>query len=162
MRKITPYIALILLVIILQAPLSEAGGIRARVVRVIDGDSLVVQPASGGWIRVRLWGIDAPEWSQPFGPQARQHLIKLAAGAWVFITVRDYDIYRRAISEVRLENGPDPTEEMVRAGLAWWNRKYAPLNKKLEQIEEEARQGRRGLWQRAAPTPPWVWRKKNR
>jgi hypothetical protein len=35
--------------------------------------------------------------------------------------------------------------ELVRAGLAWWFRRYAPGDRKLERLESEARRARRGL-----------------
>src|SRR4051794_41826509 len=49
----------------------------ARVVRVVDGDTLLAEPAGGsGAVRVRVIGIDTPETVKPdtpvrcYGPQA--------------------------------------------------------------------------------------------
>src|SRR5882762_5505503 len=47
--------------------------------RVVDGDTLVVQLSSGP-IRVRLYGIDAPEHNQPGGREATDALSALLAG----------------------------------------------------------------------------------
>jgi micrococcal nuclease len=49
-------------------------------------------------------------------------------------------------------------EELVREGLAWWYRKYAPDNIKLEKLEAEAREANRNLWSHKKPVPPWVYR----
>ena len=40
--------------------------IRGRIVRVVDGDTVTMRFADGTFT-VRLWGIDAPESSQPYG-----------------------------------------------------------------------------------------------
>lgn len=40
------------------------------VVDVTDGDTLTVEGSAGETVTVRLWGIDAPETSQPFGAEA--------------------------------------------------------------------------------------------
>ena len=55
--------------------------------------------------------------------------------------------------------------EMVRAGLAWWYRKYAHEQSPDDQrayaaAEDEARHGRVGLWRDPNPVPPWSWRRR--
>ena len=46
----------------------------------------------------------------------------------------------------------------MRAGLAWWYRKYAPEDRQLAGLEAEARKAKRGLWADSSPVPPWQWR----
>ena len=46
---------------------------------------------------------------------------------------------------------------LVRAGYAWWFRKYS-RDVTLAHLEEEARQSRRGLWATEAPQAPWDYR----
>lgn len=53
-------------------------------------------------------------------------------------------------------------QELVKQGWSWWYRKYAPVDTVLEGLENEAREGRKGLWADPAPIPPWEWRKKSR
>src|SRR5687768_7699197 len=48
--------------------------IEGTVTRVVDGDTLIVEPANGAPLTVRVQGIDAPEMCQPHGPQAKQAL----------------------------------------------------------------------------------------
>jgi hypothetical protein len=38
-------------------------------------------------------------------------------------------------------------------------RKYAPGDMTLSRLENEAREGRRGLWSQENPVPPWDWRR---
>ena len=42
--------------------------------------------------------------------------------------------------------------------MAWWFRRYAPDDRELERLENDARQARRGLWAQPRPIPPWEWR----
>ena len=53
-------------------------------------------------------------------------------------------------------------QEFARQGWCWWYRKYAPGDTVLEQLETDAREGRKGLWADPQPVPPWEWRKKRR
>ena len=57
-----------------------------------------------------------------------------------------------------LPDGRVLNRELVKAGFAWWYRKYAPGNKALEQLEREAQEAKRGLWAEPEPVPPWEWR----
>ncbi len=48
--------------------------------------------------------------------------------------------------------------ELVKAGFAWWYRRYAPDDETLKQLEAEARAAKRGLWADPHVVPPWEWR----
>jgi len=52
--------------------------------------------------------------------------------------------------------------ELVKAGFAWWYRRYAPDDDTLVQLEQEARDAKRGLWVDPHPVPPWQWRVKGK
>jgi endonuclease YncB( thermonuclease family) len=45
-------------------------------------------------------------------------------------------------------------QELVKQGWCWWNRKYAPGDTVLEEIEKEAREAKKGLWADPQPMPP--------
>ena len=70
----------------------------------------------------------------------------------------DRDRYGRTVGEVLLPDGRSLNRELVRAGLAWWYRRYAPDDQTLEQLEREARAAQRGLWADPNPVSPWKWR----
>lgn len=76
--------------------------------------------------------------------------------------IRDTDRYGRVVGEVLLPDGRSLNRELVRAGLAWWYRQYAPTDTLLAQLEAEARAAHQGLWSDPAPVPPWAWRKQRR
>lgn len=138
-------------------PLSDLEpGERARVVRVIDGDALVLQTG----LTVRLAGITAPSpaWKdrvgEPFAEEATIILERLALGreVQVFYGGLSRDRYGRAIAQVRTVDGLGPTHwlnlEMVREGGA--RVRVYPDNEMLAATlltaEEDARTARSGLW----------------
>ena len=58
-----------------------------------------------------------------------------------------------------LPDGKSLNQELVRAGLAWWYRKYAPRDNKLEALEKQAKAAKRGLWKARKRISPWKWRR---
>ena len=59
---------------------------------------------------------------------------------------------------MNLPDGRNLNREIVKAGFAWWFRKYAPKDKELEALESEARAAKCGLWADPHPVPPWDYR----
>ena len=137
--------------------LAGAAELRGRVIEIRDGDSFVLLH-KGRTVEVRLFGIDAPEWNQPYGDKARSFLRRKAYQARVTIQVITWDRYNRAIARVILPSGQNLAHELVRAGMAWWYRRYAPQDHVLARLEAEARKEKRGLWRQPNPEPPWNFR----
>jgi micrococcal nuclease len=61
---------------------------------------------------------------------------------------------------VFLVDGTNVNQELVKHGWCWWYRKYAPGDAVLEELEKDAREGRKGLWADPQPVPPWEWRRR--
>ena len=127
-----------------------------RVVGVTDGDTIKVLHANQSET-VRLLGVDAPEKRQAYGDRARRFTAELAFDRTVTVRSNGRDRNGRLLGEVVLPDGRSLSQELVRAGYAWWFRKYSS-DIRLARLEEEARQDRRGLWADAAPTAPWEYR----
>lgn len=134
---------------------------QARVVSVADGDTLTVLQ-NRQQIRIRLYGIDCPEKDQPFHTRASRRTAELAQGRTVTVRTESRDRWGRLVAWVTLPDGRSLNEILVAEGLAWHFRRYAPREKRLIQLEREARDARRGLWQDPAPVPPWEWRRHSR
>ncbi|WP_252193206.1 thermonuclease family protein [Rhizobium sp. CSW-27] len=106
------------------------GPVAAEVIRVIDGDTLLVSarpwPQQSIEVYVRLRGIDTPELKskcargQQAAAAAKQLLEKMATGSpTVKLTHISADKYfGRIVADVALEDGRDPAREMIAAGLA--------------------------------------------
>ncbi len=127
-----------------------------RVVRVKDGDSIIVASA-GREVDVRIADMDAPELGQAYGDEAKSALIELVDGRQVRLELVGGDVYRRIVAHVFLEDR-DVAAAMVERGLAWVRRAYVPASR-LISLEDQARIAHKGLWSDPDPTPPWVWRK---
>jgi endonuclease YncB( thermonuclease family) len=75
------------------------------------------------------------------------------------VEVKGQDRYQRTIAEVILPDGKILNYEIVKAGLAWWFKRYAPSDPTLEGLEFQARKAQRGLWSDPDPAPPWEFRR---
>lgn len=140
---------------------AEEESFSGRVATIDDGDSFVVRASDGRKVRVRLAGIDAPEWRQPGGLRARQALTRLVRGVMVTVIPLETDRHGRTIARVYAGEN-DIIRELVRAGHAWIYHRYNE-DPALNALEQEARQAQRGIWAlpEAERVPPWIWRRQN-
>lgn len=150
--------ALAILALPLLAGFSFASSFTGNVVGVSDGDTITVM-RDGRGEKVRLHGVDSPEKSQAYGQRAKQFTSSLVFGKTVTVEIQDRDRYGRTVGTVVLPDGRSLNMELVRAGLAWWYRKYAPRASQLRALEAEAREAKRGLWADPSPVPPWSYRR---
>ena len=128
-----------------------------KVVGVIDCDSIrFIQ--SGKAKPIRLLGIDCPEKRQPFSTRAKEYTSQLAFGQEVTVYGDRRDRYGRLLAEVVLQDGRSRSQELLKAGLAWWFRKYSN-DLRLAALERQAQIAKKGLWMEPHPMPPWEWRK---
>ena len=119
---------------------------------------------SGGQIlKVSLWGIDCPEKDQPRGPDARHFTIDKTLDKPVVIDQIVNQSGGRILGIVVLPDGLTVlNEELIKAGLAWWDERHTPTAKDYRSVEIAARAKRRGLWSDSEPVPPWEWRDRKR
>jgi len=132
-----------------------------KVVKVKDGDTIVVLTPDHQSITVRLAEIDCPEKSQPYGKVAKEFTADLCFGKSVKLQVRDHDRYGRTVATVLLNDGTNVNYELVKNGYAW-QYKYYSKDEKLAELELQAREQHLGLWQEPNPEPPWEYRRKKR
>lgn len=142
---------------LLLALCTSAHAYPAKVVRIIDGDTLVVLAGGHKQVKVRLAAIDAPEKRQAFGERSRQALARLCFQKSAEVTPANQDRYGRTVARVSCE-GEDASKAQVHAGMAWVYRQYSKDGALIE-LEAQARSGRRGLWTEAEPVPPWEYRR---
>jgi len=133
----------------------------AQVVKVIDGDSIVVNMGAEK-ITVRLWGIDTPEYRQPYSKAAKKETRRLLHKKTITLEVKDRDVYGRLVALVRLGNGMLVNEELIKGGYAWVHVYYCKeaICKKWKEYEQQAQQEHLGLWREMNPVAPWVWKRK--
>ncbi len=93
----------------------EAPILEARVSKVLDGDTFTLRGESR---RIRVWGLDAPEWNHQGGSTATSNLHSLISGKQLRCAVLDVDRYGRLVAQCILPNGSDIAAEMIRSGVA--------------------------------------------
>jgi endonuclease YncB( thermonuclease family) len=121
--------------------------------RSIDGDSLYV-----GETEVRLFGIDAPEWTQTCtkggqswacGEAAADHLSKLVSGKKAYCEKVDIDEHGRTVARCQA-GGVDLNRTMVVSGYATAYRHYSA---DYVPAEEQAKAAKLGIWAGTFKTP---------
>ena len=126
----------------------------ATVLRVSDGDTITVRTGDFEDIRVRLYGIDAPESNQPGGAEATAYL-KPLQGQTVRIIEMDVDRYSRTVALVE-HGGRALNLDLAAQGHAWYYGQYCkrqPICGQIQAAEGEAKAARRGLWAGEAVAP---------
>lgn len=133
---------------------------RVEVTKVTDGDSL-----RSGPLRIRIFGIDAPETKQTCttpdgtrwacGKAATQSMRDIIATAGhLRCHLRDTDRYGRLVMQC-FAGEVDIAEALVQAGLAMAYRRYST---RYVAAETAAQDAKRGMWA-GTFVAPWEWRK---
>lgn len=137
---------------------SELSGREVVVQRVVDGDTVVldlVDPRTSKPMRVRLWGIDAPELArngapaEPFANESRDALASMVEGRSVTILLEPgetRDRYNRVLAHI-IVNDDSAGALLVQQGMAesverWRHRD----TDRFEALELSARRAKRGIW----------------
>jgi micrococcal nuclease len=125
--------------------------------RVVDGDTIEVNPAVGGTQDVRLLGVDTPETVdpgepvEPYGPEASAFTTQQLEGERVTLIFdqEKTDQYGRTLAYVRI-SGASVTfnETLLEQGYA--KLYVVPPNDRFEarfsQAQDQASQAQRGIW----------------
>jgi len=148
---------------LLMCPEVMARQVSAKVERIIDGDTIKVHYGATR-IKVRLWGIDTPEYRQGYSQVAKKLTSRLVKDARVTLEVKDWDDYGRMVAIVTMADKRILNEELLKSGLAWVHIYYCkdPICDKWYGFEQLAREQQKGLWRDPSPVPPWVWKHKKR
>lgn len=132
----------------------------ARATIVSDGDTLWVEPDTGGAPRkLRLQGVDAPEICQSGGMAARDALRVLVMQRRLKVQVKYLDDYGRGLARIEVD-GQDVAAALVRQGQAWsyrWRRSLGPYAVQ----EMQARHARVGVFAEPTPELPRDFRRRN-
>lgn len=145
------------------------------VVRVSDGDTIVVRQTDGQEKKLRLCGVDSPEIKhgkqpgQPLGIEAKANLQRLVneVGDRVLVTPVESDRYGRTVAEVfSSKNGIEKNfnSEQVLVGLAIVYPQYVkkcPNGDVFLKAEAIAQSNHAGFWG-GNYQKPWDYRKQQR
>jgi endonuclease YncB( thermonuclease family) len=132
--------------------------------KISDGDTITLLTNDYERIKVRFYGIDAPEKKQPSGPQATEALKRLIDGRELTVEEVDTDRYSRVVGLVRLGDQLINLT-LIEEGWAWLYPNYCRIKdvcQAMAQAEKTAQSQAAGLWRDQNPVPPWRWRKGER
>lgn len=151
--------------------------ITGTVTKVSDGDTITVHTPEETKLKVRLYGIDAPETEksnqrtghvskpgQPMGEDAKRYLLSKVFGKKVRLDVMDIDRYRRLVCIV-WQGGKNINLEMIKIGMAEAYIEYLkdqPYRTQFIQAEKEAKASELGIWSDNAYERPCMFRKRSR
>ena len=134
--------------------------VTGTVIKVSDGDTIHLTTPEQTKLKVRLYGIDAPETDkindktgqvnipgQPYGDESWKALENKVMGKQVKLDILDIDKYRRMVGMVWL-NDRNINLEMIREGYAEAFIEYLkePYIVEFLQAEREARSAKKGIW----------------
>ena len=137
-----------------------------QAVKVSDGDTLNVQKVENGKfvgevMKIRMFGIDAPEKTQDYGIESKQALEKLVNGKTLEIEEKNRDRYGRTVAVVYAD-GKNVNEEMVKAGNAWWYQEYDKNDTRMQAYQENAKKNKLGLFGKRGYIEPWNYRREKK
>ena len=148
--------------------------VTGTVTKVSDGDTIQVVTPEQTKLKIRLYGIDAPETpkinrqsgqvhqpGQPFSEESWKALKDKIMGKQVKLEILDIDKYRRMVCMVWLD-GRNINLEMVREGFAEAFIEYLkpPYKSEFMKAEQEARAGGKNIWSLPEHERPRDFRKR--
>jgi len=148
--------------------------VTGTVTKISDGDTIQVTTPEQTKLKVRLYGIDAPETpkinrktghvhqpGQPFGEESWKALKDKIMGKQVRLEILDIDKYRRMVGMVWLDDR-NINLEMVREGYAEAFIEYLkpPYRAEFLKAVQEARAGGKNIWSLPKHERPREFRKK--
>lgn len=134
--------------------------VTGTVTKVSDGDTIHVTTPEKTKLRVRLYGMDAPETprinqhtghinkaGQPYGKESWKALEAKIGQKRARLDILDIDRYKRMVGMIWIGNR-NINLEMVREGYAEAYTEFLkePYRGQFIQAEKEARSTRRGIW----------------
>ena len=148
--------------------------VNGTVTKVSDGDTVHVTTPEKTKLRVRMYGMDAPETpkvnqrtghvnkpGQPYGEESWKALEAKIMGKQVRLDIVDIDRYKRMVGVIWIVNR-NINLEMVKEGYAEAYLEYLkePYRAQFIQAEKEARSARRGIWSLSGYERPSDFRKR--
>ncbi|KMQ67100.1 nuclease [Chryseobacterium sp. FH2] len=133
---------------------------KAKVIKIKDGDTVVVLLGNNHQETLRLAEVDCPENGQAFGKKAKQFTSSQVFGKTVIFYRISKDRYKRTVAKIFYDD-KYLSAEIIKAGLGWWYFK-ASKDFELKNYEIEAKKTKLGLWSDKNAVSPWDFRKTKR
>jgi micrococcal nuclease len=165
------------LTLLLMASASQAAPLRTvtgTVARVLDGDTIQVITPEQTSLRVRLYGIEAPETpktdhqtgrgnlpGQPYGEESKKALEDKIMGRQIRLDITDIDQYKRMVGMLWI-GSRNVNLEMLQEGYAevYFIYLKEPYKRQFLQAQRVAKSSRIGIWSLRVYERPSDFRKR--
>lgn len=130
-----------------------------QVMRVIDGDTIILDVADGdqATTRIRLWGVNTPEMNtqssaapEPFAQEATDFTKRLTNNQRVTVYLQGHrrrGRYGRLLAYIELPDGTILNAALIEQGYSKHDDRWSHDQCiAYDRIEQQARQNRRGVW----------------
>ncbi|MFY7816368.1 MAG: thermonuclease family protein [Chryseobacterium taeanense] len=138
--------------------ISLVAQIKGKVIKIKDGDTIVVLLEDKTEQTLRLAEVDCPESGQAFGNNAKHFTSEQVFGKNIIFYKVGKDRYGRSVAGVFYDGDKYLSREIVKAGFGWWYFK-ASKNTELQKFQDEAKERKWGLWVDKTAIAPWEYRK---
>ena len=125
-----------------------------EVLKVANGADLRVHRDDGRQYLVRVYGMHAPARDEAVWHRTRQWLDEQLVGQNITVDPKGEGPYHSLVAEVFLADGSILAEVLVRDGLAWWDLVEAPEYHRLQNLQDDARGRKVGIWALPEPKDP--------
>ncbi len=145
MKKFTTFF--IFLVLLFSVKNSQAEDVYCY--DVLDGDTFFAYDRYGFDLKIRLYGIDAPEDNAPFAQEAKAFTHSFVFEKTIDIKIVDIDRHKRNVAVVNINEDETLQEHLIKNGLAYVYSKYCKainLCNKLYELQSTAKENKIGIW----------------
>ena len=137
---------------------NDKKGVSARVVKVIDGNTVEILTEDNELLKIIFKDVDSPEIGQEHGDQAKVFTEKLVLKKKVIVEMKGKDMWGNRLASITLKNGKNIEQELLKAGMAWHNI-LKSKDAALAELESITKENKVGLWNSENPVAPWVYRR---
>ena len=122
-----------------------AASLKGKVVGVKGGNAIEIL-SEGKVIGVKIYGIDCPSKTYAAGKTARHFVADQAFMNDVSLEIIGAETDGTLIGKVILADGKNLGIELLKSGMAWWDKPSSPDEADLAKVEKQARDAYLGIW----------------
>ncbi len=134
---------------------------KAKVKRIIDGDTIEVEIRKDFKRVIRFFGIDCPEKTQKYGLVAKDKLSEILKGKEIDVFPVELGKYGREVSIVYV-NGTSVAEIMLKEGLCFASGDNHKLATTYFRLQEKSRVEKNGMWKEGNVENPAFYRRRKK
>lgn len=140
--------------------LPEPKYITGKVIKIKNGNTLILSTNNNKRVKICLYGIYCPEKNQKYETEAKNFITNFCFEKEVKIEDKGVTKYSKGnISGIIWIDNVSLNEELLKNGLAWHYKKYN-YTEKYANLENEARKNKLNIWNQTTPIAPWDFKNK--